>query len=214
MSFKQKLSITLVVAIFASLIFGILYSYHYQKAHPEKKVVTQEDSRDPNISQIISPPKTFNHKLNGASVTRPTLKPTFPTSALSLVTRIIDGDTFEIETKQKVRLIGIDTPELNKLKNLDPECFGTQAAQKLSGLILNKKVRMEKDISETDRFGRLLRYVYLDSIFINQQLVESGFAFAKNYPPDSRYKETLVKAQEKARENNSGLWSECIMEQE
>ncbi len=214
MLLKQKLSIALVVAIFATLIFGILYSYHYQKAHPEKTIVSHDDSRDPNISQNISSPKTFNRKLNGAPDTKPALKPTFPKNEMSLVTRIIDGDTFEIETKQIVRLIGVDTPELNTSNRLRPECFGTQAAQKLSDLILNKQVRMEKDISETDRFGRLLRYVYIDSIFINQQLVESGFAIAKNYPPDLRYKETFIKAQEKAQENNTGLWSECIMEQE
>ncbi|MGB4966255.1 MAG: thermonuclease family protein [Microgenomates group bacterium] len=183
MSFKQKFSITLVVAVFTLLITGILYSYQYEKSNPSKttsKVATHVPPRRlPNESEI------------------------------TLVTRIIDGDTFQIETKQKVRLIGIDTPELNKANARDPECFGIQAAQQLSNLILNKKVRMEKDISETDRFGRLLRYVYLDNTFINQRLVESGYAFASTYPPDIKFKDTLSLAQKTAQENKLGLWNEC-----
>lgn len=210
MSFKQKLSITLVVAVLTTLIFGILYSYQYQKAQPKKTVVTREDSGNPNISQTISPRNTFNRKLSGTSDTRPAPEATFPKSDMSLVTRIIDGDTFEIETKQKVRLIGIDTPELNKSNNLDPECFGTQSAQKLSELILNKKVRMEKDISQTDRFGRLLRYVYVDTVFVNKQLVESGYALAKNYPPDTKFKDIFSKSQKSAQEVKVGMWKECI----
>lgn len=195
MSFKQKFSITLVLSVFALLIAGILYSYQLDPGGQSKLGTTR-----PPGSLHTSPSRLNRH-------VQPSRLPS--KSEISLVTRIIDGDTFEIETKQKVRLIGIDTPELNKSNNLDPECFGIQAAQKLSDLILNKKVRMEKDISETDRFGRLLRYVYVGNIFINQQLIESGFAFAKNYPPDSTFKEKLTQAQKSAQENKRGLWKEC-----
>lgn len=183
MSFKQKFSITLVITVFTLLIVGILYSYQYDKANPSQGTSTQltpePTSITPNESEI------------------------------SFVTRIIDGDTFEIETKQKVRLIGIDTPELNKTNNRDPECFGTAATQQLSDLILNKKVRMEKDISQTDRFGRLLRYVYIDDIFVNRHMVQTGYAYATTYPPDVKFKDTLALAQKTAERNKRGLWKEC-----
>lgn len=197
MSFKQKFSSTLIIAVFTLLIAGILYSYQYEKTHPELTVFTRVDSRATDITPKVTPSGSLS----------PTHRIT--TSEQSLVTRIIDGDTFQIESKQKVRLIGINTPELNKSNNREPECFGIQAAQQLSDLILNKKVRMEKDISETDRFGRLLRYVYVDNIFINQRLVESGYAFASTYPPDIKYKDTLALAQKTAKENKQGLWNEC-----
>lgn len=203
MSFKQKFSSTLVITVFILLILGIQYSYQYEKAHPSQTVSTRADSVPDSKVQGTTP--------NISPTSNPIFTPvlTLPTNETSLVTRIIDGDTFQIETKQKVRLIGIDTPELNKANARDPECFGVQAAQQLSNLILNKKVRMEKDISETDRFGRLLRYVYLDNTFINQRLVDSGYAFASTYPPDIKFKDTLSLAQKTAQENKLGLWNEC-----
>src|SRR4030042_2567140 len=77
-----------------------------------------------------------------------------------LVTRVIDGDTIEIEGGQKVRYIGIDTPE-----KVDPrpsvQCYGKEAAAKNKELVEGKRVRLEKDVSETDKYGRLLRYVFV-----------------------------------------------------
>lgn len=204
MPLKQKVSIALIFSIFAILIIGITSSYLI--CQPLRGNVrgnllgcqslfpTILTTPTPNISKIIA-------------VTNTTLQE--ETNEQYLVTRIIDGDTFEIETRQKVRLIGIDTPELNKANARDPECFGVQATQKLSDLILNKKIRMKKDISETDRFGRLLRYIYIDTLFVNKYLVDSGFAFAHAYPPDMKFKDTLTLAQKTAQENKQGLWNEC-----
>src|SRR4030067_982445 len=74
-----------------------------------------------------------------------------------LVVKVVDGDTVELENGQKVRYIGIDTPETTLGKN---DCYGTEATEKNKELVEGKRVRLEKDISETDKFGRLLRYVY------------------------------------------------------
>lgn len=120
------------------------------------------------------------------------------------VIRVIDGDTLEIETKQKVRLIGIDTPERN-------DCFGIQAKEKLTELTLQKRVTLLKDISETDRYGRLLRYVYVGENFINKSLVEHGFALTATFPPDVKYKESFLKAQNDAMEHKRGLWKDCLI---
>lgn len=73
---------------------------------------------------------------------------------------------------------------------------------------------MEKDISETDKYGRLLRYIYVDNLWINEYLVSQGFAFASSYPPDIRYQERLLAAQKEAQENKRGLWGSCPQKQE
>jgi len=125
-----------------------------------------------------------------------------------LVIRVIDGDTIELEGGQKVRYIGIDTPE-----TVDPrkpiQCFGIEASNKNKELVEGKKIRMEKDVSEVDQFERLLRYVYIGDIFVNDYLVRQGYAYAYTYPPDVKYSEQFVQVQNEARENSRGLWAEC-----
>lgn len=131
-----------------------------------------------------------------------------PNTETSFVSRIIDGDTIELDNKNKVRFIGIDTPE-TKDNTSGIECFGEEASLETTKLLLNKSVFLEKDISETDRYGRLLRYVYVDGIMINEYLVKNGFALASSYPPDVKYQEKFKDAERYARENNLGLWEKC-----
>jgi len=125
-----------------------------------------------------------------------------------LVTRVIDGDTIEIEGGYKVRYIGIDTPEtVHPSKPV--ECFGLEASNKNKEFVEGKRIKLEKDVSETDKYGRLLRYVWIDDTFVNDYLVRQGYAYAYTYPPDVKYAEQFVRAQKEARENNRGLWSSC-----
>ena len=124
------------------------------------------------------------------------------------VTRVIDGDTIEIESGQKVRYIGIDTPETVH-PDMKVQCFGKEAAVKNKELVEGKTVELEKDVSETDKYGRLLRYVYAEDIFVNDFLIRQGFAHASTYPPDVKYQDQLRAAEEEARSNNRGLWSQC-----
>lgn len=127
----------------------------------------------------------------------------------ALVTRIIDGDTIEINNSVKLRYIGIDTPE-----SVDPrrelECFGLEASTRNRELVLGKEVRLEKDVSETDRYGRLLRYVYVDDQMINEVLVSEGYAQASAYPPDILYQDVLDRAEKQARIANVGMWQSCL----
>jgi len=124
------------------------------------------------------------------------------------VKRVIDGDTFETENGQKVRMIGIDAPESvhpDKEKNTE---FGKEASKFLKELLEGKSVRLEKDVSETDRYGRLLRYVYLaDGTFVNELIVKEGYARVSTYPPDVKFADVFVEAERYARENNKGLWA-------
>ena len=116
------------------------------------------------------------------------------------VQRVIDGDTFKLTDGTSVRLIGIDAPEAG-------EICSAEATQRLTSLIAGKTVYLEKDLSETDRNGRLLRYVYVNKIFVNLELVYYGFAYAVSYPPDVAYDSQLADAEENAVNNNRGcLW--------
>ena len=128
-----------------------------------------------------------------------------------LVIRVVDGDTVEIEGGQKVRYIGINTPET--VHPSEPvECFGREASTQNKELVEGKTVRLEKDISETDKYGRLLRYVWVGEIFVNDFLVRQGYATSSTYPPDVKYQDQFREAEREARENNRGLWNACQAE--
>jgi micrococcal nuclease len=125
-----------------------------------------------------------------------------------VIKRVVDGDTVELGDGRKLRYIGIDTPEAVDL-NRPVGCLGGEASSKNKELVEGKTVTLEKDVSETDRYGRLLRYVYLDEVMINEVLVYEGYAKASTYPPDVKYQERLRIAETNARDNKRGLWSEA-----
>lgn len=139
-----------------------------------------------------------------------------PVGQITKVTRVVDGDTIEIEGNIKLRYIGIDTPE-TKHPTKGVQCFGIEASNKNRELVEGKMIRMEKDVSETDQYKRLLRYVWLidenatssAGLFINDYLVREGYAYATTFPPDVAYSKQFVEAQQEARENNRGLWNMC-----
>jgi len=124
------------------------------------------------------------------------------------VVTVVDGDTIEIEGGIRVRYIGIDTPE-----TVDPrkpvQCFGKEASAKNEELVGGKEVKLEKDVSETDKDGRLLRYVWVGDLLVNEYLVKEGYAQVSTYPPDVKYKDRFLAAQREAKENKRGLWDAC-----
>jgi len=133
----------------------------------------------------------------------------------AVVKRVIDGDTIELDTGERVRYIGIDTPE-TKHPSKPVQCFGREASKRNTELVEGKEVLLEKDVSNTDRYDRLLRYIYLpnpdassEAIFVNEYLVEQGYAQVITYPPDVKYNEQLFAAQRAAQAENRGLWSGC-----
>jgi micrococcal nuclease len=130
------------------------------------------------------------------------------TGQTAKVVRAVDGDTIELENGDKVRYIGIDTPE-----TVDPrksiQCFGIEAKSYNENLVLNKTVRLEKDVSDKDSFGRLLRYVYVGDIFVNDKLVREGYARVSTFPPDVKFSDQFLAAEREAREANRGLWKSC-----
>jgi len=129
------------------------------------------------------------------------------------VLRVIDGDTIEVSLKNKketIRLIGIDAPE-----TVDPrkpvQCFGKEASDKASVLLTGKTIILEPDSTqgERDKYGRLLRYVFLDGLNFNKLMISKGFAHEYTYQNNPyKYMEEFKNAEKKAREGKIGLWSE------
>lgn len=120
-----------------------------------------------------------------------------------LVTKVIDGDTIEIETGERVRYLGIDAHELNTFA-------GQSAKEYHQSLVLGKKVRLEFDQEKFDDYGRILAYVWLDDILINEKLIKEGYAWVSYLPTKQKpkYLDRLKKAEGKAKSLNKGLWGE------
>ncbi len=116
------------------------------------------------------------------------------------VTHIVDGDTFDINTGERVRMIGMNTPERG-------ETYYSEATQELTSLIDGKTVTLTKDVSETDRYGRLLRHVYIGDMWINKEMVVRGYARFVTFPPDVAHVDEFTQAEKEAREAKRGLWS-------
>ena len=118
------------------------------------------------------------------------------------VVRVVDGDTIEVNiagNSYRVRYIGIDTPETG-------QPGGEEATIVNAELVAGRTVYLEKDISETDRYGRLLRYVWVEEGMVNALLVARGYAQVATYPPDVKYQQEFLELQRQAREAGLGLW--------
>jgi len=127
------------------------------------------------------------------------------TEGLVKVIHVVDGDTIELESGERLRYIGIDAPE-GAYPGQAPECYAGEALQKNRELVEGKMVRIEQDITEKDRFGRLLGYVYIGDTMINLELVKIGAAFTTPYPPDTKYKDLLGIVEDEAMKAGAGLW--------
>ena len=130
------------------------------------------------------------------------------------IVRVVDGDTVVANvdgTDERVRMIGIDTPESVK-ENTPVECFGKEASARTAELLpRDTPVRLVLDAEPRDRYGRLLAYVYRtsDNMFVNKALVAEGFANAYVYPPNVAHTDELKAAERAARSSGTGLWSAC-----
>jgi micrococcal nuclease len=132
-------------------------------------------------------------------------------SATVVVTRVVDGDTVEVEldgAEEDVRYIGVDTPET--VKPGEPVgCFGPQASAFNHRLVEGKRVRLVFGAERRDVYGRLLAYVYLDGRFVNAELVRRGLARTLTIPPNDRFAGELKRLEIAAARAGRGLWGAC-----
>ncbi len=148
--------------------------------------------RDPSVTDLLSAPAPL------------------PAGTYQVV-KVVDGDTITIlkdNKNQRVRLIGVDTPE-----TVDPrrpvQCFGEAAAAEATRLLDNKAVRLETDPSQDtyDTYGRLLAYVYVDDVFVNEHLIAEGFGHEYTYKVPYAYREQFRAAEHVAKAAEKGLWA-------
>ena len=138
-----------------------------------------------------------------------------------LVTRVIDGDTVQLESGERVRLIGIDTPEMHESDKLHRDsqrsgqdiaaikAMGRKAYEFTRALVEGKRVSLEFDVEKYDRYDRLLAYIYLkDGTFVNAEIVKQGYASLMTYPPNVKYADLFLKLYKEARQQERGLWKE------
>ena len=137
------------------------------------------------------------------------------------VSRAVDGDTLKLSDGRRVRLIGIDTPEMHYSKKLlkdakksrmdtkAVQALGSKAYEFTKSLVEGKKVKLEYDVERYDKYGRTLAYIYLeDGKFVNAEIMKEGYAQIMTIPPNVKYAGYFSELQRSARENNKGLWAE------
>ena len=140
--------------------------------------------------------------------------PNRPSSARATVERVVDGDTVDLRFgsgRERVRLLGIDTPETVK-PNTTVQCFGPEASARAKALLPHgTAVRVERDAEPRDRFGRLLLYLYrvADGLFVNRALVAGGYARTLRIVPNVAHAADLYEAAAAAQQAGWGLWSSC-----
>lgn len=193
LSRKQKKFIRLFFVLMAILI--ALYSYAYQKGYSRGLAeLLPAKSSQSKAAQVQSKGQISSEKFYS-------------------VVHIADGDTIDVlvdDQKVRVRLLGINSPE-SVAPNRPVECFGKEASNYISSLISNKSVRLELDPSkpEKDEYGRSLAYLFReDGLFINSQMIESGYAYEYTYHNERyKYQNDFKLAQAKAQKSMQGLWA-------
>lgn len=127
------------------------------------------------------------------------------------VTRVVDGDTMKLTIdgkKETVRLLLVDTPESVNPDIPEPQPFAIEASNFAKKMLTNKDVQIELDVSERDKYGRLLCYLYIDGKMFNEILLEQGYArVAYVFAPNTKYVDQFRAIQDKAREKGIGIWS-------
>ncbi len=117
-----------------------------------------------------------------------------------MVSEIVDGDTFKTKDGKTIRLIGINSPEVGE------ECY-QEAKEKLKELIYKRKIRLEADVGNKDNYGRLLRYVYLEDLFVNSEMIRLGLARFEEIEPNEKYSELFSDLENKARQAKRCIWN-------
>lgn len=173
--------------IYAVIIFIFLFSFILYLSNKEARVNPKVETA--NVSSV--------NKLNN--------NPEYP------VTRVIDGDTIIVDINgkdEKLRLIGVNTPE-----TVDPrkkvQCFGREANNFVKNMLTGKSVTLEADPTQSDRdkYGRLLRYVYLDDILVNEEIISSGYGYEYTYQIPYKFQSEFKASEAYAKDGGIGLWA-------
>ena len=199
--FPKKVYLLVLVILLFELLFLSGCTQQKQTAPPENNSPADiqpapgPDST-PQTAPELEPPST-----EIPPVQEPDKNTDAPIVPSLIVSRVIDGDTILLNSGETVRLICIDTPETDEPGFQDAKNY-------LTGLVLNKNIRLVKDVSETDRYDRLLRYMYLGDLFVNGAIVKAGYAEAYRYPPDIALCNEIEALEATAKAQKIGIWAQ------
>ncbi len=117
----------------------------------------------------------------------------------AVVSEVVDGDTVRLQSGETVRLLGINTPEKG-------QSYFEESTDKLKEFVSGKPITLEKDVSDKDQYGRLLRYIYVEDIFVNMELVRQGYANAYIISPNTKYSNLFIESENQAKSRKIGIW--------
>ncbi len=124
--------------------------------------------------------------------------------------KVIDGDTIHINAGERIRYAGIDAPETHH-PEVGEECYDEEATAFNKQLVMGKQLYLVSDKTDSDHYGRLLRYVFTDDgVFVNYALVRNGYAQVLNIPPDDMFYDYFAEAQRQAKAEGLGIWTHCF----
>lgn len=126
------------------------------------------------------------------------------------VVRVVDGDTIIVNLNgknERVRLILVDTPEINSQSKENPQAYAIEAKEFLTNLVNGKTVELERDVEEKDRYNRYLFYVYVDGKSVQEELIRHGYARVAKFPPNVKYYARYRQLEEQAKRNQLRIWS-------
>lgn len=195
-NFKLSVIISVILIIIAAIIGGELSTNNANFVNNLENLVNKLSSTILNESTGTYSNSTIEEETKLSSETYK-------------VIRVVDGDTIIIDyngKEERIRLIGVDTPESvhpNAEKNTE---FGKTASDFTKANLENKFVKIELDVQEHDKYGRLLAYIYVDGKMYNKTLLEEGYAKIATFPPNVKYVDDFKAIQKDAENNKKGLW--------
>lgn len=211
---KTNSFLTRATTILAVLFFITCISLALLSARQSKSLMSSPQPQKPSSASAVQEKEKGKEEEKTAKSETPIDK-----YADIYIKRVVDGDTIELENGERVRLIGIDTPEMHESDKLYSDSkktgqdvqtikeLGKRSYQFTKDLLEAKRVRLEFDVEKQDKYERLLAYVYLpDGTFANAEIVRQGFASLMTIPPNVKYADLLLKLFQEARENHCGLW--------
>lgn len=166
---------------------------------------TQSDNSATSQTNVANSNQETHSSANKQQLTNPSGVALIP----AIVTNVVDGDTLDVKINgktERIRLLLVDTPE-TKHPNKPVQPFGPEASEFTTTTLLGKQVGLEKDVSERDRYGRILAYVWIDGNMHNEALIEKGLARVAVFPPDTKYVDEFRAKQREAQESGIGIWS-------
>lgn len=186
---KPSLRYSLIAGVLLLGFWGTIGLYKGINNQPPKEKQTVQQPKEQPKQETEQKPKEETGKVAGEAIGKETV----------VVGYVIDGDTVGLANGEKVRLIGIDSPESG-------QPYYTEVKNKLRELVEGKEVLLEKDVGDRDKYGRLVRYIWLGTTLINLEMVKQGYSKSYTYPPDVKYQTQILAAEKEAREKQLGLW--------